>query len=82
MCYDVELASPSKVCVFLLFLLSRGACFLVFPPPFPEEEISDCIAHGPIIQVFTVSMSKHPADLHYRWWEMGEKGNCENIKGI
>jgi len=28
--------------------------FGVFFPPFPEEEISDYIAHGPFIRVFTV----------------------------
>ena len=28
--------------------------FGVFFPPFPEEEISDYIAHCPIIRVFTV----------------------------
>ena len=26
----------------------------MFFPPFPEEEISDYIAHGPFIRVFTV----------------------------
>ena len=26
----------------------------MFSPPFPEEEISDYIAHGPMIRVFTV----------------------------
>ena len=37
---------------FYFFFLSRGTCFLVFFPPFPEEEISDYIAHGPFIRVF------------------------------
>ena len=29
---------------------------MCFSPPFPEEEISDYIAHGPIIRVLTVSL--------------------------
>jgi len=28
--------------------------FGVFPAPFPEEEILDYLAHGPIVQVLTV----------------------------
>ena len=27
-------------------------------------------------------MSKRPTSLHFRQWEKGEKGNCENVKGI
>jgi len=30
--------------------------FGVFFAPFPEEEISDYITHGPIIRVFTVHL--------------------------
>ena len=39
---------------FYFFFVSGDAFFGVFPPPFPEEEISDYIAHGPFIRVFTV----------------------------
>ena len=41
--------------VFLFFFLSRGGRFLA---PFPEEEISGNIAHGPFIRVFTVGSFK------------------------
>jgi len=41
--------------VFFSFFFSlRGQIFGVFFAPFPEEEISDYIAHGPIIRVLTV----------------------------
>ena len=39
---------------FLLFLLSRGACFWRVSPPFPEISDYTTVAHGPIIRVFTV----------------------------
>ena len=39
---------------FYFFFVSGDAFFGVFSPPFPEEEISDDIAHGPFIRVFTV----------------------------
>jgi len=40
---------------FFSFLSVSGGRFLVcFFAPFPREEISDYIAHGPIIRVFTV----------------------------
>ena len=41
--------------VFFYFLFVSGDAFFgAFSPPFPEEEISDYIAHGPFIRVFTV----------------------------
>jgi len=44
--------------VFFSFFFSlRGQIFGVFFAPFPEEEISDYIAHGPIIRVLTVVFS-------------------------
>ena len=39
---------------FYFFFVSGDAFFGAFSPPFPEEEISDYIAHGPFIRVFTV----------------------------
>jgi len=58
MCYVVGLSSLSKVKKFLFFFLSRegerGCVFAVFFSPVPEKEILDFIAHGSIIQVFTV----------------------------
>ena len=58
MCYVVGFSSLSKVKKFLFFFLSRkgerGCVFAVFPPPVPEKEILDSIAHSSIIQVFTV----------------------------
>ena len=39
---------------FSFFFSLRGQIFGVFFAPFPEEEISDYIAHGPIIRVLTV----------------------------
>ena len=39
---------------FYFFFVSGDAFFGAFSPPFPEEEISDYIAHGPSIRVFTV----------------------------
>jgi len=49
----------SKVKKFLFFYLSRkgerGCVFAVFFSPVPEKEILDFIAHGSIIQVFTVA---------------------------
>jgi len=38
-----------------------GQIFGVFFAPFPEEEISDYIAHGPIIRVLTVLY--HTSDM-------------------
>jgi len=46
--------------VFFFVLLSWGQIFGVFFTPLPEEEIFDCIAHGPIIQVLTVPDTSHP----------------------
>ena len=40
---------------FSFSFVSWGQIFGVFFAPFPEEEISDYIAHGPIIRVLTVS---------------------------
>ena len=58
MCDVVGLSSLSKVKKFLFFFLSRkgerGCVFAVFFSPIPEKEILDFIAHGSIIQVFTV----------------------------
>jgi len=57
-CYVVGLSSLSKVKKFLFFFLSQqggeGCVFAVFFAPIPEKGISDFIAHGSIIQVFTV----------------------------
>ena len=39
---------------FSFSFVSWGQIFGVFFAPFPEEEISDYIAHGPIIRVLTV----------------------------
>jgi len=41
-------------CEFFSFLSVSGERFSVFFASFPEEEISDYIAHGAIIRVFTV----------------------------
>jgi len=42
MCYDVRVASPSKVlCSFLLLFVSESKFLSVFSPPLPEEEILD-----------------------------------------
>ena len=58
MCYVVRLSSLSKVKKFLFFPPSRkgerGCVFAVFFSPVPEKKILDFIAHGSIIQVFTV----------------------------
>ena len=57
MCYVVGLSSLSKVKKFLFFSVSaggKGCVFAVFFAPIPEKGISDFIAHGSIIQVFTV----------------------------
>jgi len=44
--------------VFFSFsFVSWGQIFGVFFAPFPEEEISDYIAHGPIIRVLTASLN-------------------------
>ena len=63
MCNVVGLSSLSKVKKFLFFFLSRkggrGCVFAVFLPPVPEKEILDFIAHGSIIQVFTVDGCFH-----------------------
>ena len=40
--------------LFSFSFVSWGQIFGVFFAPFPEEEISDYIAHGPIIRVLTV----------------------------
>ena len=45
---------PVVKSVFFHPFVSGGMFFGVFSSPFPEEEISDYIAHGPIIRVFTV----------------------------
>ena len=42
--------------VFSFSFVSWGQIFGVFFAPFPEEEISDYIAHGPIIRVLTVAV--------------------------
>ena len=42
---------------FYFFFVSGDAFFGAFSPPFPEEEISDYIAHGPFIRVFTVVLA-------------------------
>ena len=42
--------------VFFIFIGFRGQIFGVLFTPFPEEEISNYIAHGPIIQVLTVTL--------------------------
>ena len=39
---------------FSFSFVSWGQIFGVFFAPFPEEEISDYIAHGPIIRVLAV----------------------------
>ena len=55
--YVVQLSSLSKVKKFLFFSVSaggKGCVFAVFFAPIPEKGISDFIAHGSIIQVFTV----------------------------
>jgi len=49
----VELPLLLRPGVFFFFFVSGGR-FLVFFAPFPEEEISDYIAHGLIIRVLTV----------------------------
>ena len=57
MCYVVELSSFSKVKKFLFFLSKqeeKSCVFAVFFVPIPEKGISDFIAHGSIVQVFTV----------------------------
>jgi len=41
---------------FFLFSSVLRVRFLVFLAPFPEEEISDHIAHGPIIRLLTVDL--------------------------
>jgi len=52
---DVGLASPSTVWFyFSSSFVSWGQIFGVFFAPFPEEDIPDRIAHGPIIRVLTV----------------------------
>jgi len=60
-CYVVGLSSLSKVKKILFFFLSRkgerGCVFAVFFSPVPEKEILDFIAHGSIIQVFTVRLT-------------------------
>ena len=50
----LELPLLVKSGVFYFYFSSWGACFLVFPTPFPEKEILDDLAHGPIVQVLTV----------------------------
>jgi len=40
--------------VFFFFPVSVGPIFSVFFTPFPEKEISDSIAYGPIIRIFMV----------------------------
>jgi len=54
--YAAGLSSLSKVNKFLFFFRrgGRGRVFAVLLAPFPEKGILDCIAHRPIIQVFTV----------------------------
>jgi len=55
--WNVGVASLGMVWrFFLLFFLSRGADFWCFLTPFPEEEVSDYIAHGLIIRGFTIYM--------------------------
>ena len=39
---------------FYFFFCLGGRVFWCVSPPFPEEEISDYIAHGPFVRVFTV----------------------------
>jgi len=60
-CYVVGLSSLSKVKKLFFCFLSRkgerGCVFAVFFSPVPEKEILDFMAHGPIIQVFTVASS-------------------------
>ena len=56
MCYSRTLDLPLLVrsVFFYFFFVSGGGHFFgLFSPPFPEEEISDYIAHVPIIRVFT-----------------------------
>ena len=44
---------------FSFSFASWGQIFGVFFAPLPEEEISDYIAHGPIIRVLTVMSWEH-----------------------
>ena len=46
---------------FSFSFVSWGQIFGVFFAPFPEEEISDYIAHGPIIRVLTAVEPECPA---------------------
>ena len=50
---DLPLLVRFGVFVFF-FCLGRGRFLVCFSPSFPEEEISDYIAHGSTIQVFMV----------------------------
>jgi hypothetical protein len=43
--------------VFFFLFVSESRFFAVFFAPFPEEEILDYIAHGPLIRVFTVTQT-------------------------
>ena len=50
---DDRIASPSEVWYFLfIFLVSEGSFFSGL---FPEEEILDYLAHGPLVRALTVS---------------------------
>ena len=51
--------------VFFLFPSLKGQIFGVFFAPFLEDEISDYIAHGPIIRVLTVINKKGPLITQY-----------------
>ena len=45
---------------FTFSFVSGGVLFGVFPSP--VEEISDDMAHGPIVRVFTVSLAYRPSE--------------------
>jgi len=56
MSLDFPLSVRSRNLCFFLSRKGEGGCvFAVFFSPVPEKEILDFIAHGSIIQVFTVS---------------------------
>lgn len=55
----LELPLLVRSSLFSFFFILEGRS-LVCLAPFSEEKISNCLAHGPFIRVFTVTYSRGP----------------------
>jgi len=62
-------------CFFFRLGRRKGCVFAAFLAHFPEKGISNCIAHSPMIRVFTAS-----GGALRNWWSVG-RGPVQEAKG-